>query len=243
MFTKVGALIFGLLLFLFAFSWIWNGSFLPEPNYSASSFSGVITKEISLSIPRLLIDTVICLLSVYLILAFFEGTFFSTRGKHLMLTVLFSAIFSTIIISLQIYKSINYWQPFIALSQNFNDSTFGRGRGGAFGAQKEYALTAHPKSFNLSSIESQIIPSMSRSGYSVGGFFIRVNGKIYSSNQFPNSISVDDIRNVPFSDTLKPNEVINITFENKRAREGTNLIIDYSPTGELEVFMKTTLPG
>ncbi len=154
-------------LFLPALIIVLTGWFLPEPQYTANSFSEVIAKEVTLSVTNLLIDLVLFSLSIFFTLVFLLLKIFKFSILKSVLIVLTAAFtLSLVCVSYSILESLNFWQPLEEATIMYQDKTYSRGRGGGLGLQKVYHLNFTIPSDNIASVRDDLVPTLEKRGFS-----------------------------------------------------------------------------
>ena len=170
--SKPVAVILTLLLSLIVlfplFTWIRSGWFLPEPQYSAGSYQEVLNQEILQSLKNLFIN--IAVLSVGFALTFWvflSAIFNLSKFKIILICFLLGLISGTAIVSLDIIKSISHWRVLEGATLGFEQKSYGRGRGGGLGLQKEYSITFVNPSNTADSVKNVLVPSLQKSGFTI----------------------------------------------------------------------------
>ena len=213
--------------FLFIFILIiWNGWFLPEPQYIVYSYDEIVKKEVMLSLINLLIDIVILFLPIYITALFFkrlQRTFTLKRFSAILILVI---VLSSLIVVRTISESLSLWQPLEQSTHNIEQRTFSRGRGGGLGLQKVYAVRFTTKTSNLSFIKNGIIPTLERFGYEVNDYGATIGRQDYTSvsDHMSTDIQVQSINNIPFTAPLADLDFAGINFRKKRSLNSIDLV-------------------
>jgi hypothetical protein len=144
------------------------GWFLPEPKYTVSSMNQVLISEIKLSLTNLFINMIVFTIAFFItFVLFFSEIFHFTKLKIISLCLIFAFITGIITISLDIYKSMNYWNILDKSLTSYQNKAYHRGRGGGLGLQKEYYIHFTIPSDNVQSERDVLIPSLKKSGFTI----------------------------------------------------------------------------
>lgn len=151
--------ILGLLIIIPLAFVIWNGWFLPEPHYSAYSFSEVILKELTLSIKNLFINILLLFLPLYLLI----HSYINTSIKRAIIIIVISSLF----VFKDIVSSILLWQPLEQATQSYNNRVYSRYRGGGLGLAKVYNILFTIPSNNVKSVKEDLVPILRSKGFDI----------------------------------------------------------------------------
>ncbi len=230
-FSRVGKAIgtfFTIIIFLIALSVVWNGWFLPEPQYTVNSYKEIVSQEITLSFISVIFDIVILFPLLYIIsfaLSYLKNL---TFGQRTLLILMICFVFSLIAISSSIVQSLKFWQPLVKSTDTIEQRTFTRTRGGGFGLQKSYMVRFSQQKLDLSVIQKGVVPYLIADGYTANDFGARVGGQEYSDNNAPSikAIQLKDVRELPFTTPLQKFDYANINFAKKNPSDAINILID-----------------
>lgn len=169
---KFGIILLTIFLFFITttpfLTWTKLNWFLPEPHYTTNEYNQILSKELTLSLKNILIDSMILTLAFFITFSFlFSKLFGFSDLKNLFVCFVFGVIVSTSIVGTNIYQSMKYWEVLENAASIFDQKVYTRGRGGGFNAQKKYTITFVNHSDTAINVKNIVLPSLQRSGFSI----------------------------------------------------------------------------
>lgn len=214
------------LVFITSIFVVWQGWYLPEPQYTADSYAQVLAREFGMSMKNVIINTFVFLIPLYIISFSLKPSLKKFSFMRLVITGLVALGLGIVIVVFIVSKSLAFWFPLEKATHHIERRVFTRGRGGNLGLQKEYIMHFSTKTPNLLFIKNQIVPNLQLLGYTVDSFGLQIRGKRYMSNSSKNKdIIIESVYKIPLETTLLPNDVGVINFRKDKTNT-INFVID-----------------
>lgn len=213
---------------------------LPNALYTANSHFDILKNEVTWGLIHTLIEALLLFFPAYILAFFYKRSVTLISVKRIVLVLIVTFVIGLLFSASEIAENLKAWEPLEAATRNFTERRFDLGRTQFF-PLKQYTVYFTIKTPNFSFIEKDIIPDLENQKFFVDNFWVVVGNQGYISQQYPLSkdIYTQNIKEVPFSETLKNDNHLSISFNKGNSYSNIYLSIDsYNEKGTVKGMLR-----